>query len=197
MIYKHIITAEELVNYNVEDKILPIGANFSKELFAPHIDTAMVSYIIPLLTEDLYYDFLANKNVITDANCISVSDFGKDCYNTLWERYLKQLCAWVVFRKSISFIAFQVSSGGIFRHKAHGDTNQYDNLSDIDHLKNQADQNITAYVKHIREFICKNIECFDKYPVENCRINGCYCPKLNKQEEPNSRIESNHGFILY
>src|SRR5690606_39614476 len=85
-------------------KATPLNARFDLTLIAPHIADAERLHVVPEICEDLYNAMITKKaGAISNYNT-SIGPLVKAfpevedaAYETLWTKYLMNLCAWAVY----------------------------------------------------------------------------------------------------
>lgn len=170
-----LIQPNEVVNGGVL-KATPMNARFDVSLIAPHISDAERMHVIPVLGQPLYDAMMTAKgaaisNYNTAIGTLVPGFASSAAYETLWKKYLMQLCAWAVYYEALPFISLQTGSNGTFTTNA--DYAQNAGVKGTQYLQDQAKRRIQSLADAITAYLCTNAGSFPTYDATNCPGTGC------------------------
>jgi len=169
-----LIQPNEVVNGGVL-KATPMNARFDVSLISPHIADAERMHVVPVIGQALYDTLMAEKDgTISNYNTAigTVTEaFSTAAYETLWKKYLMQLCGWATYYEALPFINMQTGANGTF--VTNPEFAQNAGVSGTKFLQDQAKRRIQSLTDAITEYLCANAADFTDYDNTNCPTADC------------------------
>jgi len=155
-------------------KATPLNARFDLTLIAPHIADAERLHVVPEICEDFYNAMITKKaGAISNYNT-SIGPLVKAfpevedaAYETLWTKYLMNLCAWAVYYEALPFIVLQTGSNGVYMPQ--GEQVQNAGVSGAKYLQDTALRRLRALQDITKEYLCANADSFPAF----CKSDIC------------------------
>ncbi len=155
-------------------KATPLNSRFDLTLIAPHIADAERLHVVPEICET-FYDALMTKKAGAVSNYnTSIGPLAKAfpagddaAYETLWTKYLMNLCAWAVYYEALPFIVMQTGSNGVFLPQ--GEHAQNVGVSGAKYLQDTALRRLRALQDITKEYLCANSDSFPAF----CKSDIC------------------------
>lgn len=156
----------------------PLNVRFDVALIAPHIRVAEMMHVVPVLQQALYDTMVTKKdNTISNYNTavgalVDAFPAGGDAaYETLWTKYVMELCAWAVFYEALPWINNQTGSNGTFN--TNPDYAQNVGVKGTQYLQDQAKRRIQFLQDEVRKYLCENSGSFPDYDNADCPDTTC------------------------
>lgn len=158
-------------------KATPLNARFDVTLIAPHIADAERLHVVPVICS-AFYDALITKKAGAISNYnTSIGVLAKAfpetvdaVYETLWTKYLMNLCAWAVYYEALPFIVLQTGSNGVF--VPQGEQAQNAGVSGAKYLQDTALRRLRALADTTKEYLCANADSFPEF-CKTAICTGC------------------------
>lgn len=153
------ITLKELKRKSI------IDGNVDQDKLIQFVEVAQDTYIQTQLGTKLYdrLQFEVINNSLTTDNTTLVDD------------YLKPMLVWYSQATLIPYIAFQISNGGIYKHRS--DNSDSASLREIESLADDAKQKAEFYTQRFLGYMNENSE---KYPLYTSNQDGGMYPERDQ-----------------
>lgn len=170
----------------------PANARFDASQLGPHIRSAELLHIVPLLGADLYHDMITVKaGRISQYNpnlAEVVTAFPTNTpYETLWRIYLLELCGLCVLYEALPFIVAQIGASGVF----FANTEYAQNVGEKGgkYLQDTLKRRIQAISEATRVYLCENKATYTAFDSKGCPSGGC------GEEEKQQHITQRFGMF--
>lgn len=168
-------------------KAVPIPSAFDSQLLTPHIYSAELEFVKPVLCADLYANMISIKNTLDSSYTQSGSIIttlvpkypSNAVYETLWKQLLYSLCAWSVYHKALPFISMQAGSNGLYLNNSEWSQNA--GVKGLQLMLDSTLDTIKTIQAEIKQYLCDNRSDFPLFPAsEKCPCSaGCGCGECN------------------
>ena len=159
------ITSEELKKKSI------IGGNVDADKFVQFIEVAQDTHIQNYLGTKLYVKLqsLIINNTIGDAE--------NSNYKLLLEDYVASMLVWYAQADYYAFAPFQVSNGGIFKHRSENSDSP--DIKEVHMLVSRCKDTAEFYTRRFQDYMCHNDELFPEYSLIEDE-EGMYPDKQNR-----------------
>jgi hypothetical protein len=171
MANQNIILPAEVTNGSILRKT-PLNVRFDNQLIAPNIQIGELRWVVPVLGQALYDDFVADQ--VVEVFPPTEPKFNNVAYQVLWDKYLWKFDANACLWASVSDIGMQFGANGIYLNNT--DTSENAGIKGIQVKQDAIAQSLIVLEKYIREYLCLNHVDFPLYDYNK----NCGCDGLNK-----------------
>jgi len=102
--------------------------------------------------------------------------FANAFYQTLWDKYLFQLCGRSVYLQSLPNILIQTGANGLFINNSEFARGA--SKGEMQLLQDNETRTIDVFTAEIKEYLCDNRTDYPLYPADKlckCHVSGCGC----------------------